>query len=180
MPLARGLLLALLVSACLLAAAAATAAKAPGAEDGTLTVRDGRGTIAIKLKGSIIGRLTKGTVTITEPADQTATIIVRGAERTRYPSETMTVYTGTNIRFRIADDRKVALKLQGKGLNFSAVGRGDGWMDGLGDPSDGIFFDGSYSLNGEQYQSLPDERTRFELVLPPPPPNPASSARHGS
>jgi hypothetical protein len=177
MRLARGLLVALLVSASLVAAVAATAARAPGAEDGTLTVRDGRGTIAIKFKGSIIGRLTKGTVTITEPADQTATIIVRGAERTRYPSDTTTVYTGNNIRFRIADDKRVAIKLQGKGLNFSAVGRGDGWVDGLGDPSGGIFFDGSYSLNGGAYQSLPDERTRFELVLPPPPPNPASSAR---
>jgi hypothetical protein len=177
MRLVRGLLLAFLASACLLAAAAATAARGPGAEDGTLTVRDGRGTIALKLKGSIIGRLTKGTITITEPADQTATIIVRGAERTRYPNELTTVYTGTNIRFRIADDRKIFLRLHGKGLNFSAVGRGDGWIDGLGDPSDGIFFDGSYSLNGGPYQSLPDERTRFELVMPPQPPNPVTSAR---
>jgi hypothetical protein len=174
--LARGLLLAFILSASLLAAVAATAAR-PLAEDGTLTVRDGRGTIAIKLKGSIIGRLAKGTITITEPLDQTATIIVRGAERTRYPSEVTTVYTGNNIRFRIADDKKVSLRLHGKGLNFSAVGRGDGWMDGLGDPSDGIFFDGSYSLNGGPYQSLPDERTRFEVVLPPPPPDPASSSR---
>jgi hypothetical protein len=175
--LTRGLLLVFILSASLLAAAAATAGRAPGAEDGTLTVRDGRGTIALKMKGSIIGRLAKGTVTITEPVDQTATIIVRGAERTRYPNDLTTVYTGNNIRFRIADDRKLTLKLQGKGLNFSAVGRGDGWMDGLGDPSDGIFFDGSYSLNGGPYQSLPDERTKFELVLPPPPPNPSSSSR---
>jgi hypothetical protein len=143
--LARGLLLPFVLSASLLAAAAATAARSPADEDGTLTVHAGRGTIAMKLKGSVIGRLTKGALTVTEPADQTATIIVRGAERTRYPTETTTVYTGNNIRFRIADDRKVALRLQGKGINFSAVGRGDGWMDGLGDPSDGIFFDGSYT-----------------------------------
>ena len=167
MRLARGLLLAFILSASLLAAAAAFAARPP-VEDGTLTVQHGRGTIAMKLKGSIIGRLSKGTLTITEPADQTATIIVRGAERTRYPSETTTVYTGNNIRFRVADDRKLTLRLNGKGMNFSAVGRGDGWMDGLGDPSDGIFFDGSYSLNGGPYQSLPDERTPFELILPSP------------
>jgi hypothetical protein len=166
--LARGLLLAFVLSVSLLAAAAATAGRAPGAEDGTLTVRDGRGTISVRMKGSIIGRLGKGTVTVTEPFDQTATIIVRGAERTRYPNELTTVYSGNNIRFRIADDRKVSLRLQGKGLNFSTVGRGDGWIDGLGDPADGIFFDGSYSLNGAPYLSLPDERTPFQLILPGP------------
>jgi hypothetical protein len=166
--LARGLLLAFILSASLLAGAAAAFAARPVAEDGTLTVRDGRGTISLKLKGSTIGRLSKGTLTITEPADLTATIIVRGAERTRPVTGTTTVYTGNNIRFRVADDRKVTLKLQGKGMNFSSVGRGDGWMDGLGDPSDGIFFDGSYSLNGGPYQSLPDERTPFELILPGP------------
>jgi hypothetical protein len=156
--------------------AAGTASRAP-VEDGTLTVRDGRGTIAIRLRGSIIGRLGKGTLTVTESLDDGATIIVRGADRPPLHRGLTTVYAGTNIRFRIAHDRRIAVKLQGKGLNFSAVGRGGGWMDGLGDPSDGIFFDGSYSLNGEPYQSLPDERTRFELILPPPPPNPASSPR---
>jgi hypothetical protein len=162
----------------MLAAATAFAARAP-AEDGTLTVQHGRGMIAMKLKGSIIGRLSKGTLTITEPADQTATIIVRGAERTRYPSETTTVYTGNNIRFRVADDRKLTLRLNGKGINFSAVGRGDGWMDGLGDPTDGIFFDGSYSLNGGPYQSLPDERTPFELILPAPSNSASEPRRRG-
>ena len=29
---------------------------------------------------------------------------------------------------RIADDRRFTVKLAGKGLNFSAIGRGDGWM----------------------------------------------------
>ena len=54
-------------------------------------------------------------------------------------------------------------------LNFSAVGRGDGWMDGYGDPEDGVFFDGSYSLNGTDYPTLPNERMRFELAAPPGP-----------
>jgi hypothetical protein len=173
--LVGGLLLAFLLSASLVAATVATAGPAPR-EDGTLTVRDGRGTIAIRLKGSILGRLGKGTLTVTDSVDDGATIIVRGADRPPLERGRTTVYSGTNIRFRIADDRRVAVKLQGKGLNFSAVGRGEGWMDGLGDPSDGIFFDGSYSLNGEPYHSLPDERTPFELVLPSPP-IPASTAR---
>jgi hypothetical protein len=131
--------------------------------------------MAVRLRGSVIGRLAKGTLTVTESPDGGATIVVRGADRPPLTRGQTTVYTGTNIRFRIAHERRIAVRLNGKGLNFSAVGRGDGWMDGLGDPTAGIFFDGSYSLNGEPYHSLPDERTRFELVLPPPPPDGASN-----
>jgi hypothetical protein len=139
-----------------------------------LTVRDGRGAISVRLRGSVIGRLGKGTLTVTETFDG-ATIVVRGHDRPPVVRGFTTTYIGTNIRFRIAHDRRVGVKLFGKGLNFSAVGRGDGWMDGLGDPAAGIFFDGSYSMNGQPYQSLPDIRTRFELILPPPPPEGASS-----
>ena len=154
-----------LLSASLVAAGAAFTAGPPRGEDGTLTVRDGRGVLVVRARGSIIGHLGKGTLSVTESADRRATIIVRGAERTRYPSATVTLFSGTNIRFRIAHNRRLVVRLNGKRVNLSAVGRGDGWMDGLGDPAAGIFFDGSYSLNGEPYQSIPDARTPFELVL---------------
>ena len=136
-------------------------------EDGTLSVRDGRATIQLRLKGSLIGRLTKGQIVVTDSPDAGATIIVRGAESERSLSDRTTVYSGRNIRFRIADDRRFVVKLAGKGLNFSAVGRGDGWMDGYGDPEDGVFFDGSYSLNGIDHPTLPNERTRFGLAATP-------------
>jgi hypothetical protein len=155
----------LLLTATFVAAAAAFSAT-PRNEDGTLSVRDGRGELVVRVKGSIIGHLGKGTLTVTQTRDRRATIVVRGAERTRYPSATVSVFSGTNIRFRIAHNRRLVVNLNGKRVNFSAVGRGDGWMDGLGDPTAGIFFDGAYSLNGAPYLSLPDARTPFELVLP--------------
>lgn len=134
-----------------------------------MSVRDGSGALLVRAKGSIIGRLGKGTLTVTNAPDLGATIIVRGAERRRFTSERTIVYSGTNIRFRVAHDRRVVVQLNGKAISFSAVGRGDGWMDGRGDPAAGIFFDGAYSLNGGPYQSLPDLRTPYELVLQPPP-----------
>jgi hypothetical protein len=164
--LTRGLLLASVLAAAL---ALGSSAAAGPAQDGTLTVRDGRGEIVVRAKGSIIGRLGKGTLTISVDRDEGATIVARGAERTRNWNGKTTVYSGTNIRFRIAHNRRVVVKLNGRAIFFSAVGRGEGWMDGRGDPAAGIFFDGSYSLNGEPYQSLPDLRTPFELILPPPP-----------
>jgi hypothetical protein len=162
----KALLVVMLVSASLVGAAVASALRAP-TEDGTLSVRDGRATMLLRVKGSIIGRLAKGNITVTESLDGDATIVVRGAERDRDLNARTSFYAGTNIFFRIADDRKIVVRLNGKGLNFSVVGRGDGWMDGFGDPENGVFFDGSYSLNGEPYHSLPDERTRFDLFSSP-------------
>lgn len=166
MRLAKALVLAVLCAGVL--AAAAVAARPP-LEDGTLAVRDGRATIQLRIKGTLIGRLTKGQLVVTDSPVATTTVIVRGAERERDLSARTTIYSGTNIRFRIADDRRFQVKIAGKGLNFSAVGRGDGWMDGYGDPEDGVFFDGSYSLNGTDYPTLPNERMRFELAAPPGP-----------
>jgi len=146
--------------------AGAAAAGRPPLQDGALSVRDGRANIMLKMKGSTIGRIGNGRLVVTDsPAG--ATIVVRGAGREHPVNGNTTVYSGTNIRFRVADDRRFSLKIAGKGLNFSAVGRGDGWIDGWGDPAGGVFFDGSYSLNGEPYRSLPDERTRFDLAAPP-------------
>jgi hypothetical protein len=162
--LAKALIL-LALSIGLLAAAATASAVRPPVEDGTLSVRDGRATVTLRMKGSVIGRLAKGRLTVTDSPDG-ATIIVRGEEDEIPISGRTTAYTGKNIFFRIADDRRFVVKVAGKGLNFSAVGRGDGWLDGWGDPESGIFFDGSYSLNGTDYPTLPNERTRFELSAP--------------
>ncbi len=131
-------------------------------DDGTLSVRDARATIQIRMRGGIIGRFGRGSLRVTDPVGQGDSVVVRGAERTRPIDEDTTVYSGRDVRFRIVDERRFVVRINGLKINFSAVGRGDGWLDGSGD-EDGIFFDGSFSLNGEPYRSIPDERTRFEL-----------------
>jgi hypothetical protein len=162
---AKALLLVALTTGSLAAAALAGAARPP-VEDGTLTVREGRATIQLRMKGTVIGRLGRGRLTVTDSPDG-ATIIVRGEEGEIPISGRTTAYTGRNIRFRIADEKRFTVKLAGKGLNFSAVGRGDGWIDGWGDPDEGLFYDGTYALNGVDFPTLPNERTRFELAAPP-------------
>jgi hypothetical protein len=161
---AKALTLLAFTLGSLAAAAAATAGRAP-VEDGTLSVRDARATIVLRMRGSVIGKMKRGRLVLTEgPGDMT--VLVRGAEAERPLTDRTTVYSGTNIWFRIADDRRFVVRLEGKGLNFSAVGRGNGWMDGWGDPAGGVFFDGSYSLNGTDYPTLPNERMQFELSAP--------------
>ena len=161
---AQALTLLALATASLVVAASASARRAP-ADDGTLSVRDGRATIALRMKGSAIGKLKKGRLVLTEHAPG-MTVVVRGAEGERDLPNGTTIYSGTNIWFRLADDQGFAVRLEGKGLNFSAVGRGNGSIDGWGDPAGGVFFDGSYSLNGTDYPTLPNERTPFELSAP--------------
>jgi hypothetical protein len=162
-----------LLAACALFAlslAAAAGAVRPGpVEDGTLSVRDGRAMIQLRIKGGVIGRFARGKLTVTESVAGTATMVVRGAKgmKVRHLNDRTTVYTGTNIRFRIADGVRFVVKINASKINFSAVGRGNAWLDGWGDPSRGVYFDGSYSLNGGDYRSLPDVRERFELAAPP-------------
>ncbi|MDQ3778917.1 MAG: hypothetical protein M3310_08675 [Actinomycetota bacterium] len=169
MRLSRLIFCMLSAAVALGATALAGAARAPSA-DGTLSVRDAKAAIQLRLRGAVIGRLAQGQLTITDPVEDTATVVVRGAERQRDVNERTTVYTGTDIRFRIVDEERFNLRLNAKGINFSAVGRGDVWLDGRGDPDDGIYFDGAYSLNGSPFRSIPDERTRFDLETPPPAP----------
>lgn len=158
-------MLALVAILALAAAAVAVAGRAP-VEDGTLSVRDGRATIQIRMRGGIIGRFARGSLRVTDPVGQGDSVVVRGAERERPIDEDTTLYSGRDVRFRIVDERRFVVRINGAKINFSAVGRGEGWLDGSGDPGGGIFFDGSYSLNGEPYRSIPDERTRFELESP--------------
>jgi hypothetical protein len=157
-------LLALSVTS--LAIATAAAAGKARSDDGMLSVREGRATILLRMRGSVIGRLAKGKLTVTAAPDGGTTVVVWGADSERSTSRRTTVYSGTKIRFRVADDRRFVVNVAGTKLNFSAVGRGDGWIDGWGDPEDGIFFDGSYTLNGTDYPTLPNERLRIELTAP--------------
>lgn len=163
----KALLISALFLGSLAGAATADAVRAPMV-DGTLSVRDGRAAIQLRMKGSVIGRLAKGRLVITGSAAGTTTVVVRGWEdRQPAPNGRTVTYIGNGMRFRIADDKRFNVRLSGKGLSFSAVGRGDGWMDGWGDPSGGVFFDGSYALNGVEFPSVPNERTRFDLAAPP-------------
>ena len=150
-----------------LALTALASAQRPGlVEDGTLSVRDGRATIQLRMTGGVIGRFARGKLTVSG-SPVTSTVVVRGAETTTFVNQRTTVYRGRNIRFRIADDRKFVVTINASKINFSAIGRGDGSLDGWGDPDEGVYFDGSFSLNGAAYRSIPDERTPVELETLP-------------
>jgi hypothetical protein len=141
-----------------LALPASSAARERGSNDGTLSVRDARGTITISGRGGVIGSFAQGRVTISDPVDGDGTgPIVTGDEWSRDRSDTTTTWGGTRVRFRmIGGTFKIVVK--GRGINLSLVGRGSVTLNGAGTEDDG-----NYSVNGDNYSAVPDFPFTFQL-----------------
>jgi hypothetical protein len=142
-----------------LALPGASAARNPGASDGTLSVRDGRGTVTISGHGGVIGSFARGSVTISDPIDGDGTgPIVTGDD---FPpiekNDTTTTWRGTKVRFRIIGG-SFRIVVKGRGINLSLVGMGRVTLDGAGTGDDG-----SYSVNGGEYLAVPEFSFAFPL-----------------
>jgi hypothetical protein len=143
----RLLTFALLVA---LAVPAASAARPQGMNDGTLSVRNARGTINISARGAVIGSFARGSVTISDPVDGDGTgPIVTGDDWSKERNDTTTTWGGTRVRFRmIGGTFRIVVK--GRGINLSFVGKGTVTLRGAGTDDDGIF-----SANGAGYDVIP-------------------------
>ena len=144
------------------------AASAGGAaQNGTLSIREGRGVVQLDARGSMTGRA-NGKITITDPKPyDSKRAVVYGATRTTFRNVKTTVYQGKNLRFRLIGAR-FQLRIQGRSIFLSAIARGTGSIDGAGDPSADIYYDGVWSMNDSPYQSLPDNLSIFDLTPPTP------------
>jgi hypothetical protein len=152
----RALLTFAMLSA--LALPAASAARDQGATDGTLSVRDARGTVTISVRGGVIGSFARGSVRISDPVDGDGTgPIVTGDEWSNERDATTTTWGGTRVRFRIIGGA-FRIVVKGRGINLSLVGKGNVTLDGAG-----TLDDGSYSVNGGEYLAMPEFPLPFPL-----------------
>jgi hypothetical protein len=154
----RLLVLTLLLSACTVPLALAAGTPT----DGTLSVKRGRGTITLKLTGTIIGRVANGRVQIRDFKPGDGHEPQWSCKRHRI-SRQVSYCTGRNLGFRVEDGR-FTVNLKGTGISISAVGHGEVDVDGAGDAG---VSDGVMSLDDGPYQSLPDDLTIFFLGSPP-------------
>lgn len=150
--------------------------------DGTLSIRDGRGTVVVHARGAVIGQLTRfdrnGKLVIEDVGDDDGSEPrVVGADWVRARPDGTPVYGGKAIRFRLIGGRFVLRVTNAVGLQLSVVGRGVVTLDGAGSLVSGIGFDGVYSVNGEDPESLPDEPVTFPLKPPGSAPKPPRTAR---
>jgi hypothetical protein len=122
--------------------------------------------VELNARGSITGRVNgRISITDTKPYDSKRPVVY-GSTKTIYRNVRTTIYQGKNVRFRLIG-AQYELRMQGRSIFLSAIGRGDGLVDGSGDPSADIFYDGVWSLNDEPYQSLPDVAQSFDLAATP-------------
>ena len=141
-----------------LALPAASAARDQGASDGTLSVREGRGTITISGRGGVIGSFARGSVRINDPVDGDGTgPVVTGDDWSKDRNDTTTTWGGTKVRFRIIGG-SFRIVIKGRGINLSLVGKGTVTLDGAGTGDDG-----SYSVNGGDYLPIPGFSFPFQL-----------------
>jgi hypothetical protein len=152
---------ALLTFAVLVALAlpAASLARDQGASDGTVSVRDGRGTITISGRGGVIGSFARGSVTISDPVegDGTGPIVTGDDFPPVEKNDTTTTWRGTRVRFRIIGG-SFRIVVKARGINLSLVGTGKVTLDGAGTGDDG-----SYSVNGGDYLAIPGFSLPFQL-----------------
>jgi opacity protein-like surface antigen len=141
-----------------LALPAASAARSQGPNDGTLSVRDARGTITISGRGGVIGSFARGSVMINDPVDGDGTgPVVTGDEWSKDRDATTTTWGGTKVRFRIIGGA-FRIVVKGRGVNLSLVGTGKVTLSGAGTGDDG-----SYSVNGGDYLAIPGFSFPFQL-----------------
>ena len=131
--------------------------------DGTLSVKRGKGTLALKVTGTIIGHVNNGRIQIRDFRPNDANAPQWSCKRRRI-SKQVSYCTGRNLGFRVEDGR-FTVNVRGNGISISAVAHGEVDIDGTGDNG---LNDGVMSIDNEPYQSLPDFWTAFTLGSPPP------------
>ncbi len=136
---------------------AVPAALGAGRSDGTLSLKSASGLVAIAARGSFIGRCDGCRLVVDDPDPSDGPPpSVTGWGYVRNLPGTKTRYGGTDVHFRLIDGF-FRLQIVGTGISLSAVGRGSVTLRGDG------FADGTYSLDGGPFASMPDVPTSFQL-----------------
>lgn len=135
--------------------------------DGTLSVEDGTGRVVLIARGGVIGRFDSGSVTIQDRTPNDAfDAKVWGATRLlgeRVLGDAGERWSGTNVRFRLIGG-EFRIVIAGRGIDLSAVGNGNVFLEGEGR------LPGVFSLDGEdcgnprvRCKALPAPGKRFVL-----------------
>ena len=159
----------LLVVALVVGTAAATGARGVEPTNGTLSVQGGRGLVVLEMRGSILGRLGSGAVTVTDltPRDPYTATVAGKKVKTLHLAPRTDRHRGVALRFRMVGG-SWRVTVRGSGIALSAVGRGAVSLQGERlNPFDDA---GVYSLDGTDCSTqqasctpLPDVLERFAL-----------------
>ena len=162
---------ALILFVCAIASVVALVGSAAAAvrANGELSLERGRGSAVLEMRGVVLGRLTAGTLRVTDltPRDRFAeTVSGRKVTSERMGPRTV-LYRGQGIRFKLLGGR-YRIVIRGTGMSVSAVGRGDVLLDGeprwLGDDVGVFSLEGVDCVMAPQLcLPVPTEPERYEL-----------------
>jgi hypothetical protein len=133
--------------------------------EGTLSVDDGRGKVNVRARGGVIGRIERGSITIYDltPADASQPVVSGVDEPPLLVGENGVRYRGAGLRFRVIGGN-FRILVQGRGIDMSVVGKGEGFIEG------DTLEPGVYSLDGADCRRdrascnpLPQPGIRFRL-----------------
>jgi hypothetical protein len=134
--------------------------------EGTLSIEDGVGKVALQARGGVIGRLDRGSVTIYDltPEDAYQPWVFGDDQPVRFVGESGIRYAGLGLRFRLIGG-KYRIVIEGRGIDLSVVARGSGSITAGAAIDPGVF-----SLDGADCRSdrasctpLPELTKRFQL-----------------
>jgi hypothetical protein len=147
-------------------AAPATYAAGIAKGDGTLSVKSGNGKVTLAGRVSAFGRVDTGRIIFTslDPTDDTLPDLFDTCERTQLRLDGGILCIGTKLRFRLLDAR-YRVTISGRGIDVSAVGKGQATLQG----ADATIDDGDFSLNGGLYKAIPSELVTVSFGQPAPP-----------
>jgi hypothetical protein len=146
-----------LLAFALLAGVLVAPAAALGAErDGTLSVRNATGMVAVSARGTLFGHCDRCTVVITDPYpnDGSPPVVTPLSVARVQLSDIRTSYSGNDLRFRVIGGF-FRVKATGTGIDISTVANGAATL------SDGTA--GTYSLAGGPFLAVPGDRTSLVL-----------------
>jgi hypothetical protein len=176
--------LILLVCLSAIMATPAWAVRGADPEAGSLSIERGKGTVTLDVRGNVLGRLTNGSITVTDKTPNDAyfaTVTGRKVLMQRRLSPTKTVVRGLGLRFRMLGG-SYRIVIRGQGISLSAVGRGVVSIDGepryIGDDL-GLYSvetDVDCSLEPQNCTAIPDEPVRLKLDAPVAPPGQKANA----
>jgi hypothetical protein len=134
--------------------AAVAATRATG--DGVLELKDAAGTIVLTgTRGTVWGQMDGGKLVVTDPLTGDGAVFVSGAEIIKQIGDTVTSYSGKDLRFRVTGGKyrlifKGAVSgLPATGIDLTAVGVGTAQMTG-----DAFVNSGDYALDNGKWNPL--------------------------
>jgi hypothetical protein len=126
-----------------------------GAGDGCLVVQNAKGVVTVNAKGTIVGRIDQGQVTVTDPVVGDGTVRVTGYDEVERLSDTKKRYSGISVvRFRASG--RTTVRAEAIGIDLSAVGRGKVTLNSAGFFDPGTFSVDSDSFCQEKFKVVPD------------------------